>query len=177
MSPTRSEPWSAPERWTQGDISAPGSSYITALYRYSAYREDTENYGIVRGGMGGITQAMARSAQAHGVSIRTDAEVRRILTEKGRATGVELTDGETIEADVVVSNADPKRTFLTLLNSAALDNRLPGRRQGPEDRVRLGKVPLRPEGAARFLGLSRLGVRSDQPGHDRHLPLGRLRPA
>ena len=105
----------------QGDISAPGSSYITALYRYSAYREDTENYGIVRGGMGGITQAMARSAQAHGVSIRTDAEVRRILTENGRATGVELTDGETIEADVVVSNADPKRTFLTLLNSAALD--------------------------------------------------------
>ena len=38
-----------------GDISAPGSAYITALYRYGAYRDDMENYGIVRGGMGGIT--------------------------------------------------------------------------------------------------------------------------
>ena len=59
-----------------GDIGAPGSAYITALYRYSAFREDTENFGIVRGGMGSITQALARSAEAAGVSIRTGAEVR-----------------------------------------------------------------------------------------------------
>ena len=46
-----------------GDISAPGSAYITALYRFSAFREDTENYGIVRGGMGRnhpITRAIRR---------------------------------------------------------------------------------------------------------------------
>ena len=52
-----------------GDISAPGSAYITALYRFSAFREDTENYGIVRGGMGGITQSLARSAEASGATI------------------------------------------------------------------------------------------------------------
>ena len=44
-----------------GNLSAPGSAYIMALYRFSAYRKDTENYGIVRGGMGSITQSMARS--------------------------------------------------------------------------------------------------------------------
>ena len=109
-----------------GDISAPGSAYITALYRFSAFREDTENYGIVRGGMGGITQSLARSAEASGVSIRTGAEVKRILTSgvgtSGvRATGVELIDGEVIEADVVLSNADPKRTYLKLLGEADLD--------------------------------------------------------
>ena len=70
-----------------GDISAPGSAYITALYRFSAFREDTENYGIVRGGMGGITQSLARSAEASGVSIRTGAPVKRILSKEGRGQG------------------------------------------------------------------------------------------
>ena len=104
-----------------GDTSAPGSAYITALYRYAAYRSDSENYGIVRGGMGGITQSMKRSAEANGASIRTGAEVRRILTEGERTIGVELADGEVVPADIVVSNADPKRTFLGLLNDADLD--------------------------------------------------------
>ena len=104
-----------------GDISAPGSAYMRAFYAFGGYREDTENVGIVHGGMGSITQSMARSAEASGVSIRTGAEVSRILTSGGRATGVELADGEVIEADVVLSNADPKRTFLRLLDESALD--------------------------------------------------------
>ncbi len=104
-----------------GDISAPGSAYMSALYRFSAFREDTENYGIVRGGMGGITQSLAKSAEANGVSIRTGAEVKRILTSNGKATGVELADGEVIGADVIVSNADPKRTYLKLLSEADLE--------------------------------------------------------
>ena len=105
-----------------GNLSAPGSAYVMALYRYSAFRDDTENYGIVRGGMGGITQSMARSAEARGVSIRTGAEVRRILTENGRAAGAELAGGEVVDADVVISNADPKRTFLQLVDGADLDD-------------------------------------------------------
>ena len=105
-----------------GDISAPGSAYITALYRFSAFREDTENYGIVRGGMGGITQSLARSAEHAGVTIRTGAEVKRILTNDGKAAGVELVDGETISADIVISNADPKRTYLTLVDESELPN-------------------------------------------------------
>ena len=106
--------------WDMGDIGAPGSAYITALYRFSAFREDTENYGIVRGGMGGITQSLARSAEASGVSIRTGTEVDRILVERGRAVGVQLADGEVVEADIVLSNADPKRTFLKLLDESDL---------------------------------------------------------
>ena len=104
-----------------GDISAPGSAYMTALYRYSAYREDTENSGIVRGGMGGITQSLARSAEAAGVSIRTGAEVKRIITTDCKAHAVELVDGEVIEADIVISNADPKRTYLKLLDESDLN--------------------------------------------------------
>ena len=106
----------------QGDITAPGSFLMSMFGRYGRTRDDTENHGLVRGGMGSITQAMARSAEAHRASIRTDAEVERILTSNGKATGVELADGGVVEGDIVVSNADPKRTFLKLLDPAELDD-------------------------------------------------------
>jgi phytoene dehydrogenase-like protein len=105
----------------QGDISAPGGAFEMAVFMHRSFREDSENFGLVRGGMGSISQSMARSAEARGASIRTSAEVRRILTENGRVTGVELVDGEVISSDIVVSNADPKRTFLKLVDSADLD--------------------------------------------------------
>ena len=122
-----------------GDISAPGSAYITALYRFSAFRQDTENYGIVRGGMGSITQALARSAEASGVSIRTGAAVRRVLTNGGRATGVVLEDGEVIEADIVLSNADPKRTFLKLLSETDIGEEFTNEVRSLKTRAASGK--------------------------------------
>ena len=106
----------------QGDITAPGSALSTAFFKFAGFRMDKENYGIVRGGMGAITQSMARSAEAHGATIRTDAEVKRILTENGRVTGVELINGEILTSSIVVSNADPKRTYGKLLDSTDLDD-------------------------------------------------------
>ncbi|MFZ4657764.1 MAG: phytoene desaturase family protein [Caldilineaceae bacterium] len=78
---------------------------------------DNNNQGIVVGGMGGITAAMRRSAESAGAKIRCGAEVKRIVIEDGRATGVELTDGQIIHARRVISNADPKRTFLGLVEA------------------------------------------------------------
>ena len=72
-------------------------------------------WGFCRGGMGGVTQAMAASAEARGAKIRTGAEIEHILVEDGRAKGVVLTSGEVIRAHAVASNADPKRTFLKLV--------------------------------------------------------------
>jgi phytoene dehydrogenase-like protein len=71
--------------------------------------------GHVMGGMGAITQAIAASARDFGVEIRTASPVARISVRDGRATGVVLEDGTQIEAGVVLSNADPKRTFLKLV--------------------------------------------------------------
>ncbi len=76
---------------------------------------------VVVGGMGGITQAMARAAAEQGVEIRTETEVEQIRVEDGRATGVRLANGEELSARLVVSNADPKRTFLKLLAEDAID--------------------------------------------------------
>jgi phytoene dehydrogenase-like protein len=77
-------------------------------------------WSLVRGGMGTLTRILATAAQESGVAIRTDADVRQILTKDGRATGVHLTSGEIILARTVLSNADPKRTFLRLVDPTEL---------------------------------------------------------
>lgn len=76
--------------------------------------------GHVIGGMGSITQAMASAARGFGAEIRTSSAVARILAEGGRASGVVLEDGTEIRAEIVLSNADPKRTFLGLVDPGAL---------------------------------------------------------
>jgi phytoene dehydrogenase-like protein len=76
---------------------------------------------LVKGGMGGITQAMANFARSKGVDIRTAASVEKILVEKGRAVGVQLESGEIIKSRCVLANTDPKRTFLKLLDPDQLD--------------------------------------------------------
>jgi phytoene dehydrogenase-like protein len=73
------------------------------------------------GGMGALTQALAAAAKALGAEIRTNAEVARIQTKDGAATGVVLATGEEVTARAVVSNADPKRTLLGLVDPVDLD--------------------------------------------------------
>jgi phytoene dehydrogenase-like protein len=79
-------------------------------------------YGHVMGGMGAITQAMASACRKVGVEIRTGSAVAQIDTRNGRARGVILEDGTEIRGRVVLSNADPKRTFLQMLP----EHELPG---------------------------------------------------
>jgi len=76
---------------------------------------------LVRGGMGGITQAMASFARSVGVEIRTDAPVEQILVDNGAATGVRLESGELLRSRCVLANTDPKRTFLGLIAREDLD--------------------------------------------------------
>jgi len=77
-------------------------------------------YGHVIGGMGAITQALAAAARKRGVEIRTSAPVVRIDVRNGRLYGVVLQDGTEISARIVLSNADPKRTFLGLIDACEL---------------------------------------------------------
>jgi phytoene dehydrogenase-like protein len=72
-------------------------------------------YGHVMGGMGSITQALASAARKLGVQIRTSASVAQIDVRNGCARGVVLDDGTEIRARMVLSNADPKRTFLKMV--------------------------------------------------------------
>ncbi len=74
----------------------------------------------VRGGAGALSNALAAAAQQAGAEIRTNAEVARILIKDGAVAGVALTSGEEIPVKAVVSGADPKRTFLNLLEPVHL---------------------------------------------------------
>ena len=102
-----------------GDPRSPGSALVQAYIKVNL-RSAPGTVGIVKGGMGAITQAMARAAREAGAEIRTDAEVAHVSVRAGRAAGVVLADGSVIPADVIVSNADPKRTFLRLVPSEAI---------------------------------------------------------
>jgi phytoene dehydrogenase-like protein len=77
-------------------------------------------YGHVMGGMGSITQALAAAGRKLGVEIRTGSTVARIDVKNGRARSVVLDDGTELRARIVLSNADPKRTFLGLLDAKEL---------------------------------------------------------
>jgi phytoene dehydrogenase-like protein len=109
-----------------GDPAAPGSALCYAYIKCNAFSKP-ENVGIVRGGMGGITQAMARAAREAGAELRTGVAVERLLIESGRALGARLADGTEIRARVVLSNADPKRTFLRLVGTEHLPPEFVGR--------------------------------------------------
>jgi len=77
-------------------------------------------YGHVMGGMGAITQALAAAGRKLGVEIRTSSAVAQVDIRNGRARGVVLEDGTEIRARVVLSNADPKRTFLGMVGEKDL---------------------------------------------------------
>jgi phytoene dehydrogenase-like protein len=76
--------------------------------------------GYVLGGMGRVTDLMRQAAEEAGATIRTNARVAHLEVEQGRVVGVELANGEQVVADLVISNADPKRTFLQLLDEGDL---------------------------------------------------------
>ena len=101
-------------------LSQPGASLAMLHHAVGEIGGRKGAWGIVKGGMGSITQAMAQSGQAHGLEIRTDASVARINVEDGRVCGVTLENGEVIRAQAVAANTDPKRTFLTLLGAEHL---------------------------------------------------------
>jgi phytoene dehydrogenase-like protein len=124
-----------------GDIHDVGTGLLfaltTALGAYSETGQDVPN-GYVRGGMGRITALMADAAREHGAAIRTGARVARIIVEGAQARGVELASGERIGAGLVVSDVDPKRTFLTLLDPVELDDRFVRRVRGLQTNVAAG---------------------------------------
>ena len=128
--------------------------------------------GIPHGGMGSITQALAAAAERFGAVIRTGAAVEQVVVQAGRAVAVRLVGGEQIHAQVVASNADPKRTFLKLVSATDLD---PGfRRQVERIKIRAGYMKYHAvlNGTPRFTAMP--DTLADNP---RHLASTRIAPS
>src|SRR5437879_13845339 len=71
--------------------------------------------------MGGVSQALAKAASAPGATIRTSTEVRRIITARGRAIGVEVADGSRHDSRAILANVDVKTTSGRLVDPEAVD--------------------------------------------------------
>ncbi len=99
----------------------PGTGYVLAHHYAGRAMGIQGAWGYVRGGMGSISTAIASSARQSGALIRTGVAVASLLVRNQRAAGVVLTDGTEIEAEAVLSNADPLTTFLRLVPRDALE--------------------------------------------------------
>ncbi len=94
---------------------SPGSAYVLMHHWIGEVAGHDGAWGWVRGGMGGVSEALAGSARAAGAEIRSGAAVRAITIRGGRAAGVELDDGSVIAARRVVSGAHPVTTYQDLV--------------------------------------------------------------
>jgi phytoene dehydrogenase-like protein len=99
---------------------AAGSAYVMLHHAFGEVNGSKGVWGHAIGGMGAITQAMARAARDHGAEIETDAGVREVIVERDRAVGVGLDNGKTIRARYVVSNVNPKLLYTRLVLADAL---------------------------------------------------------
>src|ERR1700694_4762906 len=142
-------PWSA------------GSSLVL-LIRAAGDEQAAGTSWFATGGMGAVTQAMAAAAQQAGAEIRSGAEVIEVRVKDGIASGVVLSSGEEITAKAVISNADPKRTLLKLVDPAQLSPDFVMKLQHYRMPGTVAKVNLALSGLPRFPAL-------DGENHDRAL--------
>lgn len=136
---------------------SPGT-VLSLLYRVAASR-GADALALPQGGLGALSDALARAAQAAGAQLRTKAAVERILVRQDRAAGVVLASGEEILATNVISSADPKTTFLRLLGSEHLDAGFVRRVAQVRTRGLTAKLHLALERLPQFSGLSEQALR------------------
>jgi len=101
--------------------STPGSAYVLLHHVFGEVNGEKGAWGHAMGGMGAITQAMRKEAERLGVTIRTDAEVKEVLVDGGRASGVRLSNGETVTAGKVIANVGPKLLYSQMIDEQHLE--------------------------------------------------------
>ena len=128
------------------------NTIMTYLYRLAG------NHGRLAapaGGMGAVTDDLARAARSAGVTIRTGMPVKRIVVANGRVTGVETDSGESFESLTVVSNVDPKRTVMDLVGARHVEARFTHRINHLRARGNTAKLHLALDGLPTIAGLDK----------------------
>lgn len=101
-------------------VYSPGTAYVLLHHYMGDVDGSIGSWGFARGGMGSIADALAGSFRSFGGEIMVDAGVDKILVENGRTKGVVLENDDEHYADIVISNLDPKRTFLNIMDEKDL---------------------------------------------------------
>jgi phytoene dehydrogenase-like protein len=141
-------------------VRSPGTAYVLLHHYMGEIDGAFRSWGFSKGGTGGVSQAIANAALAQGAEIRTAAPVSHIVVKGQRARGVVLEDGEEIDADAVVSNADPRRTFISLVGEKHFDTAFVSQVNRYKFRGSSGKVNL---------ALDRLPDFTSRPGDGVHI--------
>jgi phytoene dehydrogenase-like protein len=137
--------------------SMPGTAYVLFHHVMGETNGKRGVWSYVRGGMGGLTQALARVATDLGVEIKTEAEVTKILTKRGRVTGVALRNGDEYRAKRVASGVDCHLTFQKFLDPAQLP---------PDFNDAIARISYASASAKINVALDRLPSFTALPGHE-----------
>jgi phytoene dehydrogenase-like protein len=138
-----------------GAFAGPWSAGTSAgiLWQAAIDGQATASSAVVKGGLGNLTQTLARLAEQSGVEIRTTADVEKISITDSKATAVVLRNGEEIPARAIVSNADPRRTFLNLVDPVDLNPNFLSKIQNYRAVGTVAKVNLALSGLPLFVAL------------------------
>jgi phytoene dehydrogenase-like protein len=134
-------------------VYSPGSAYILLHHVMGDVDGNIGAWGLARGGMGAISNAIAGALKEHGGEIRTNAGVRQVLVKNGRAVGVALENGDEIYAQIVVSNLDAKRTFTKIMDRNDLPPGIYEKAKNFKIRGSSGKVNIALSGLPKFTGV------------------------
>jgi len=134
-------------------VYSPGSSYILLHHVMGDVDGSIGAWGLARGGMGAISNAIAGAVAEFGGEIRTNAGVQQVLVENRKAVGVVLDNGDEIRANIVVSNLDAKRTFTRIVDKKDLPDGIYEKAKNFKIRGSSGKVNIALSGMPEFTGV------------------------
>ena len=134
-------------------VHSPGTAYVLLHHYMGDVDGNVGAWGFARGGMGAVATALSGAFQAYGGELRTDAGVEQIVVKNGKVKGVALTNGEEIDAKLVVSAMDVKRTFLKCMDKNDLDPEFYNRVKNFKIRGSSGKINIALDGLPTFTAL------------------------
>ncbi len=134
--------------------STPGTGYVLFHHVMGETHGDRGVWAYVEGGMGRLSELLADAAREAGAEIRTGSSIASVMVEGGGARGVTLENGTVVEARVVLSSADPHRTFVDLIAPEHLPDELLRGIQSLDFRSPVAKINLALDRLPRFVGRS-----------------------
>jgi phytoene dehydrogenase-like protein len=134
-------------------VYSPGTAYVLLHHYMGDVDGTTGAWGFARGGMGAVADALAASFQSFKGEIALDSEVQQIMVKNGKVCGVALASGDELYADIVVSNLDPKRTFLKIIDEKDLPEDVLRKAKNFKIRGSSGKLNIALDGLPTFNGI------------------------
>jgi phytoene dehydrogenase-like protein len=137
---------------TWGSPTTPGTAYVYGYHALGEFEGSFGRYGLPEGGMGMISQSMVNGLKAHGGEVRLSSPISKVLVEEGKAVGVQLANGDTIRASLVVSGADPTRSLVGLLPDGALQPNVRASAEKIDQRGSMARIHLLVDALPDYVG-------------------------